>query len=278
MPRELTLTLDSRNDHATAWAKVVTGVDLSQPGGMALKGTWLGKEHKGTNAVEFNVLTAINKKMPIVVGASLYGESLDILAKHEQPIKERIACVITIDHSASFSQYKLNDAHIVEGKVVSYAEPDYDNGVGLSKEYDELQEKFKDDNVFSMPNRSPNPFFWAAVYIKLNFPDLAGLDISKIAPRHKELHPRDTIFEDGERVTVPEGYVFLSKIGDIWLMGERTNGAKNLSFMDVFANFDGVLDEEVLDLIERQANDLEALAMTYRIVALSQKNRDVSQD
>ena len=48
--------------------------------------------------------------------------------------------------------------------------------------------------------------------------------------------------------------------------------------MDIFANYDGVLNEEVLDLIEAQANELEALAMTYRIVALSQKNRDISQD
>jgi hypothetical protein len=84
-----------------------------------------------------------------------------------------------------------------------------------------------------------------------------------------ELKPQQSIEYNGKKVTLPPGYVFLYEISGIWIVGRQVKAGKEIVLCDALADLATSLDNNLAVFIADQSDKLSAMAMAYKIVALS---------
>ena len=94
-----------------------------------------------------------------------------------------------------------------------------------------------------------------------------------------ELLAKQTVLYNGKEISLPHGMYYIASTGSLLLFGLEEGGDRKIVMMDELANrLDDAESTELFDLMEDQAGVLEALAMTYRLVAMAGKIDDEKPD
>jgi len=291
----VSVSSNTPEDQVKVWAKAISGVDIEQIGGYALKGDFL-EPRRAFFSQEVNTIANFSSvsvayfsavpstvqhkfarrfdgemvaHMPVVVGVTFQGsnnagrhafvcEALENV-KSSQSWDDNLGGGVTI--VGNF--YPLVSYHGGDGWNVHspkfFGGGDFDAGI---------------ENI-------NNPYHATAQFVERHMeyfgqPMLdykAAMASKPSAPINLYTRPFIAPEDSTDKIALPDGVYSVAEINGIVILGIEQNGKRSFALLDEIANrLEEVEDKRLFEIIEDQAAKLEALAMTYRIIALAGKD------
>jgi hypothetical protein len=297
-----------------AWAKAITGVNLSQNGGWALEGKFLRPSKPSAHDTQHGIGDNLSPYWSARAGASTAftspGSSSHIF-KGKVVEGQPVVLGVTLTDQKTSAQHR--HAFVFEA-IGDFMNSNYTPRSNITLGF-ECNTYFSGNLILSLhPDRkfvltsdrfpvrkngeelmslevNSVPFGHNAFKNAANFLDKHWERYEDIARRYESLtgrergkpislHPQEFIEHEGKIVHLPRGINFLTEMNGLWILGYNRNGHKDMTMLDILVNhIEEVQDnEDLLDFIEDQAGELEAMAMAYRLLAMAGKGSEDSQE